>query len=83
MISPKIKHLIASFMVSLAVLAISGGLGSLLVDLTLGSIHSSNDIGRVAVDGALATLVFAYPAPFILAAISTLYTFRPVVGTGD
>jgi len=75
MTSAKIKHLIGSFIVSLTVLAVSGGLGSLLVDLTIGGIHTSNDIGRVATDGAFATLIFAYPAPFILAAISTLYTF--------
>lgn len=70
------KHLLGAFFVSTVVLLASGSLGSLLVDITLGGLHTSNNLARVAMDGAFATLVFAYPAPFILSALSTLYTFK-------
>lgn len=75
-----VKHLIGAFLVITIVLALSGALGSLLVDTTLGGLHTSDDVGRVAVDGAFATLVFAYPAPFILALLSTAHTFKGMPG---
>lgn len=66
-------YFLVVMILSLLLLLVSGSLGALLFDVTIGHMHASDDIIRVAIDGGIATIMIAYPAPIVFAGVTTFY----------